>query len=174
MAQAPKKAEIKPSGVKLSIPIVPAGRHSRSILSATARWSGAKIAPKEEVTSVEVAVAERERLGVGLDHSSARINVGQAPLAPAGDCGRRARIPLHASWSSDPVVAWPQGGDVRFDYVGAAGNVGGWEPQRVRRWTWPEPQTRVCQREGVGLRAEASFTETGSSSRSSTSYFRTI
>ena len=62
-----RSRQIKPSGVKLSIPIVPPGRHTRSSSSATAAWSGAKIAPNEEVTTSNSLSCERERLGVGLD-----------------------------------------------------------------------------------------------------------
>ena len=37
--------------MKFAIPIVPPGRQTRSISSATARWSGAHIAPTDEITA---------------------------------------------------------------------------------------------------------------------------
>ncbi len=65
-AKSPKNSAARPSGVKLIIPIVPPGRQTRRSSSATFWWSGANIAPNEEVIDVELALAEGERLGVRL------------------------------------------------------------------------------------------------------------
>ena len=62
----------KPSGVKFSIPILPPGRHTRSISSATAWWSGAKIAPKEEVTTSNSPSPKGSASASASTHSSER------------------------------------------------------------------------------------------------------
>ena len=46
-----KRAPIMPSGVQLSIPIVPPDLHTRTSSSATAWWRGANIAPIEDMTT---------------------------------------------------------------------------------------------------------------------------
>ena len=58
---------MKPSGVQLSSPIVPArAGTTRTSSSAPAWWCGANITPTQEMTASNDAVGVRQRLGVGL------------------------------------------------------------------------------------------------------------
>ena len=57
---------MKPSGVQLTRPIRPPGRTTRTSSSALAWWCGANMMPTHESADVELAVVERQRLGVGL------------------------------------------------------------------------------------------------------------
>jgi hypothetical protein len=42
---------MNPSGVQLSSPMRPSGRHTRTSSSAAAWWCGANIAPRQEITA---------------------------------------------------------------------------------------------------------------------------
>ena len=64
---------IRPSGVQLTRPIAPPGRHTRTSSSATTWWRGANWTPNDGEHAVEARVGERQRLGVALDPGDAAV-----------------------------------------------------------------------------------------------------
>ena len=117
----------RPPGVKLIIPIVPPGRQTRTSSSATACWSGRKDRAERGRDDVELAVSERERLGVRLDpveidagglgprvRPASRLSgvrsdaTTSAPVSAA----RIATVPVPAATSS---TRWPAADPARLD-----------------------------------------------------------
>ena len=104
--------------MKLAIPIVPPGRHTRTSSSATAAWSGAKIAPNDEVTASNSPSAKGSSCASACTHSSSTPR-SLASRLPAAKCSgvmslattvapasaaRIATLPVPAATSS---TRWP-------------------------------------------------------------------
>ena len=107
-----------PSGVNVIRPIVPPGRHTRTSSSATAWWSGAKIAPAEEVTTSNSPSRNGSASASACTHSSSTPHAA-ASRRPASNCAgsrseattiapscaaRIATLPVPAATSS---TRWP-------------------------------------------------------------------
>ena len=101
-------APIMPSGVQLSIPIVPPGRHTRTSSSATSWWCGANIAPIDDITTSNDPSSNGRLLGVGLDPLELERPAASARRRPASSSsGVRSLAVTFAPRSAAGIDALP-------------------------------------------------------------------
>ena len=102
-----KNAAVTPSLTNVIWPIVPAGRQTRSISSATVWWSGANMAPADEVTTSKLASSNGSFSASPSTHSIDRPSDSASRLPAARLSGVMSSATTSAPRSAAEIATLP-------------------------------------------------------------------